>query len=100
MNSIALDNLSLGNGTIDVRVEYHYTPGDIITLCQQCGYEPRGAAATAELLDVEVTAWHLNDKTYQRDKHWIWYLLDAFAMDSIERNWDLFEHHLLDPQRN
>jgi len=88
MGPITLDSLELGGGSLDVEIEFSYTPADPVTLTQRCGYDPRGAPANIDLMDVRAVTWDIDGKSYKRSDHWVWTLLDAYAMTVVCKFWD------------
>jgi hypothetical protein len=87
MRSTSVDTLNLGEGSIDVEIEYVYHPGEPMVMYYPDGSGYPGYPADVELLDVHVTSWHV-DEVRQRSDHWLWLVLDAYALEIIERDWE------------
>lgn len=91
MRHPSIDNdldLPAGAGSVTVQIEYEYTPGEPRVMYYRDGSGYPGSPAYAELIDVTVVAWHVSDETRKRTHHWIWLILDAFAREIIESQWD------------
>jgi len=86
----------IGNGSLEVSIEYKYYPGEPMVMYYPDGSGYPGSPAGAELIDVYVIRWDVDGDERLRDVSWVWEVLDGIARESVEHDWKRFEELFLD----
>ena len=89
--SVISETLEVGYATLEIEIEYNYTPGYAADLWSHHGPTP-GEPAAAELVGVHVT--DMDGRS--RDGSWMWKTLDKSAFREVEKNWDQFEEQCIE----
>lgn len=84
---VTLDDLGYGS-SLEVWVEYEYTPAEPMVWRYSDGSGYPGFPATAELRKTRVFRWDCGDEERLRSDHWIWAELDEIAYRLIEYDWE------------
>lgn len=82
--------------TLEIDLEYDFTPGERMVRYYRDGSGDPGCPPSVDLVSVTVRNCSLDTDQQKRDNHWIWRALDTIATELVSREWNRYSERCIE----
>lgn len=100
MSNVLNTEIELDVVSLEVELEYDFTPGEKMVRYYRDGSGDPGCPPSADFVGAKVMQCDIDREQRRRCDHWIWRALDVIAAELINRDWSNYQEKCIEHEND